>query len=88
LANHKSAIKRIRQTRKRTIRNRFVRSTMRTFIRRVREAVATGDKTVAAGALVDAVRKIDKAASKGVIHRNQASRRVSRLTKLVNGMGA
>ena len=88
MANHKSAIKRIRQTRKRTIRNRFVRSTMRTFIRRVREAVATGDKTVAAGALVDAVRKIDKAASKGVIHRNQASRRVSRLTKLVNGMGA
>jgi len=88
LANHKSAIKRIRQTRKRTIRNRFVRSTMRTFIRRVREAVASGDKAVATGALVDAVRKIDKAASKGVIHRNQASRRVSRLTKLVNGMGA
>lgn len=84
MANHKSAIKRIRQTLKRTLRNRFVRSTMRTYIRKVRDAAALGDKQGAQAALVHAVRKIDKAASKGVIHKNQASRRVSRLTKLVN----
>ncbi|MCB9507108.1 MAG: 30S ribosomal protein S20 [Myxococcales bacterium] len=84
MANHKSAIKRIRQTLKRTLRNRFVRSTMRTYIRKVRDAAALGDKQGAQAALLQAVRKIDKAASKGVIHKNQASRRVSRLTKLVN----
>ena len=86
MANHKSAIKRIRQTAKRTERNRHVRSTMRTFVRKVREAVEAGNKDDAQVALRDAIKKIDKAASKGVIHKNQASRRVSRLTKLVNGL--
>ncbi len=86
MANHKSALKRIRQTVKRTERNRYVRGTMRTYIRRVREAAAAGDKAVAETALRAAIIKIDKAASKGVIHKNQASRRVSRLTMLVNGL--
>ncbi len=87
MANHKSAEKRIRQTSKRTARNRYVRSTMRTSIKKVRLAVESGEKATAAEALVAAVREIDKAASKGVIHPNQASRRVSRLTVLVNSLG-
>lgn len=86
MANHKSALKRIRQTAKRTERNRHVRSTMRTHIKRVRVAVEAGDKDLAQQELLLAIRKIDKAASKGVIHRNQAGRRVSRLTKLVNSL--
>ena len=86
MANHKSAEKRIRQTKKRTERNRYVRSAMRTHIRRVREAVEAKDKDKAQAELVLAVKRIDKAASKGVIHKNQASRRVSRLTRLVNGL--
>jgi small subunit ribosomal protein S20 len=87
VANHKSAIKRIRQNLKRNERNRYVRSTMRTYIRRVREAVAAGDAGKAGEALCLAIKTIDKAASKGVIHKNQASRRISRLQKLVNGAG-
>lgn len=85
MANHKSAIKRIRQNLKRNARNRYVRSTMRTYVRRVREAVEAGDASKASEALTLAIKTIDKAASKGVIHKNQASRRISRLQKLVNG---
>jgi small subunit ribosomal protein S20 len=84
LANHKSAIKRIRQTEKRTDRNKHVRSTLRTFIKRVREAVAAKDQAAASAALALAIPVIDSAATKGVIHTSNASRNVSRLTKLVN----
>lgn len=59
---------------------------MRTHIKRVRTLAAEGDKAAAQEALVKAIVKIDKACSKGVIHKNQASRRVSRLTVLVNGL--
>lgn len=84
MANHKSAIKRIRQTEKKTARNRHERSTLRTFIKRVREAVATKDGAAAQAALAQAIPVIDGAASKGIIHTSNASRNVSRLTKLVN----
>jgi small subunit ribosomal protein S20 len=87
LANHKSALKRIKQTEKRTERNRHVRSTLRTFIKRVREAVAAKDANLAKEALAAAIPVIDGAASKGVIHTSNASRNVSRLTKLVNTLG-
>ena len=86
MANHKSAFKRIKQTAVRTERNRFDRWTMRTYVRAVRYAVATGDKAASQAALHTAIRKIDKAVTKGVIHRKQASRRISRLTLLVNGL--
>ncbi|GAB7027987.1 30S ribosomal protein S20 [Geotalea toluenoxydans] len=84
MANHKSALKRIKQTEKRTERNRHIRSTLRTFIKRVREAVAAKDANLAKEALAAAIPVIDGAASKGVIHSSNASRSVSRLTKLVN----
>jgi small subunit ribosomal protein S20 len=84
LAQHKSALKRIKQNKKRADRNRHVRSTLRTFIKRVREAVAAKDDALAKESLAAAIPVIDTAATKGVIHRNKASRDVSRLTKLVN----
>lgn len=87
MANHKSALKRIRQNEKKTQRNKHVRSTLRTFIKRVREAVEGKDAAVAKDALAAAIPHIDAAASKGVIHRSNASRNVSRLTRLVNTLG-
>jgi small subunit ribosomal protein S20 len=87
LANHKSSLKRIKQTEKRTERNKHVRSTLRTFIKRVREAVAAKDATLAKEALAVAIPVIDSAATKGVIHSSNASRNVSRLNKLVNTLG-
>ncbi len=87
MANHKSALKRIKQNEKKNARNKHVRSTLRTFIKNVREAVATKDTATAQKALEAAIPVIDSAASKGVIHRSNASRNVSRLTKLVNTLG-
>lgn len=87
MANHKSALKRIKQNEKKNLRNKHVRSTLRTFIKRVREAVDVKDIAVAKEALAAAIPVIDAAASKGVIHRSNASRNVSRLTRLVNTLG-
>ncbi|HJV36084.1 30S ribosomal protein S20 [Geomonas sp.] len=84
MANHKSAMKRIKITAKRTERNKHERSTLRTFIKRVREAVASKDQAAAQAALAAAIPVIDGAATKGIIHSSNASRNVSRLTKLVN----
>lgn len=87
MAHHKSAIKRIKQNAKRNARNRHVSSTLKTHIKRVREAVAAKDKDAAATALKAAIPVIDASASKGVIHSSNASRNVSRLTRLVNTLG-
>ena len=87
MAHHKSALKRIKQNKVKNARNKHVRSTLRTFIKRVREAVAGKDQASAKEALAAAVPVIAKAASKGVIHKENASRNVSRLTKLVNTLG-
>ena len=83
MAHHKSAIKRNKQNEKKYERNKHVRSTLRTFIKRVREAAAGNNPTAAKEALDAAIPLIDSAASKGIIHPNNASRNVSRLTKLV-----
>jgi len=87
LAHHKSAIKRIKQNAKKNARNRHVTSTLKTYIKRVREAVEAKDKEAAVVALNAAIPVIDASASKGVIHSANASRNVSRLTKLVNTLG-
>lgn len=84
MAHHKSAIKRIKQNKVRNARNKHVRSTLKTFVKRVREAVEKNDVTAAKEALAAAIPVIDKSATKGVIHKSNASRSVSRLTKLVN----
>jgi small subunit ribosomal protein S20 len=83
MANHKSAIKRNRQTIVRTERNRYWRSTMRTAAKKVRAAIQSGDATAAAELLKVAVKTTGKVASKGVIHKKQAQRRISRLMKAV-----
>ncbi len=87
MAHHKSALKRIRQNEKRRLRNKHVKSTMRSRIRNVREAVASGDAAQSRESLLEAISKLNRAASKGVIPKARASRLTSRLTKLVNGLG-
>lgn len=83
MANIKSQIKRNRTNEKARLRNKAVKSELKTHVRRVREAVAAGDKEAAGSALVTAARKLDKAAGKGVIHENQAANRKSALAKQV-----
>jgi small subunit ribosomal protein S20 len=87
LAHHKSALKRIKQNAKKTERNKHIRTTLRTYIKRIREAVSAKDSALAKESLSAAIPVIDSAASKGVIHRSNASRNISRLTKLVNTLG-
>jgi small subunit ribosomal protein S20 len=88
LANIKSAKKRIKVIAKKTLRNKIIRSRTKTAIKKVMLAAGEGNKTGAAAALQMAVAFIDKAASKGVYHKNNAARKKSRLYKLVNKMGA
>ena len=83
MANIKSQIKRIRTNAKATERNRAYKSELRTLVRKTREAVAAGDKAAATAALQLACKKLDKAVSKGVIHKNQAANRKSKLAKKV-----
>lgn len=86
MANHASAKKRIRQTLKRTARNRHIRSTVRTYVKRVRVAIEQGDFTAAKGAFDLAAKKIDAAVSKGIYHRKTGSRYISRLATQVNAL--
>ena len=86
MANIKSQIKRIRTNEAARLRNKSVKSALKTAIRRVRTAVDAGDKTTAQSELVTASRSLDKAASKGVIHANQAANRKSALAHQVNAL--
>ncbi len=79
MANIKSQIKRIKTNEKARLRNKDVKSALKTAVRRARAAQASGDVEAATVALRDASRKLDKAASKGVIHKNQAANRKSAL---------
>jgi len=81
LANIKSQIKRNKQNEKRRIRNRIVRGKARTAIAKAREAIATQSVEEAKQAVLLAISSLDRAASKGVIHKNNAARRKSRLMK-------
>jgi small subunit ribosomal protein S20 len=83
VANIKSQIKRIRTNEKRRLRNKAVKSELKTYVRRTREAIAAGQKDAAEQSLRVAGRKLDKAVSKGVIHKNQAANRKSSLARQV-----
>ena len=83
MANHESSKKRIKQTLRRTERNKHVRSTVRSFVKSARLAIESGDKAAATSALAEAVRRIDMAVSKGVYHRKTGSRYSSRLSAQV-----
>ena len=83
MANIKSQIKRNKTNAKAQARNKAHRSELKTYVRKVRTAVAAGDAEASTKALREASRKLDKAVSKGVIHKNQAANRKSGLAKLV-----
>jgi small subunit ribosomal protein S20 len=87
LANIKSQIKRNRQNEQARLRNKSVRSALKTYARRVRESVAAGDREAAEAALRRATRAYDKAASKGVIHKNNAANHKASLTRTVSREG-
>lgn len=86
LANIKSAKKRIVVAETRAARNKAIRSKVKTFVKKVEAAITAGDKAAAQAALLAATSEIDKATSKGVYHKNTASRKVSRLSKAVSAM--
>jgi small subunit ribosomal protein S20 len=88
VANIKSQIKRNRQNEKRRLRNKSVKSALKTSVRKFNEAAATGDVEQATALLRDAARKLDKAASKGVIHKNQAANRKSAIAKRLSLLSA
>ena len=84
MANIKSAKKRILVTETKTARNKAIESRVKTYVKKVETAVAENNKEAASAALLEAISEINKAASKGVYHKNTAARKVSRLTKAVN----
>ncbi len=86
MANIKSAKKRILVIETKTLRNKMIKSKIKTLIKKVDAAVAAGDKALAAEALKNAVIALDKAGAKGVFHKNTIARKVSQLTKAVNAM--
>ena len=86
MANIKSAKKRILVAEKRAARNKAIRSKVKTSIKKVEAAIAANDKETAKSALVLATSEISKATSKGVYHKNNSSRKISRLSQAVNKM--
>ncbi|MCC8052068.1 MAG: 30S ribosomal protein S20 [Clostridiales bacterium] len=86
MANIKSAKKRILVSQKRHDKNKAIKSSVKTAMKKVEAAVAANDKAAAEAALLAATSTIDKAATKGVYHKNNAARKVSRLAKAVSAM--
>ena len=86
MANHKSSVKRIRQTIKKTERNRFYRTRLKNIVKDVRSAIEAGNKEEAAAALKVANQQIHKFVSKGVLKKETAARKVSRLHTAVNAI--
>ena len=86
MANHKSALKRIRQSERRRKRNQHIRTQMRTMVKHCREALESGDQTKATDAFKVAERQIRRAATKAVIPKQRADRSISRLAKRLNAV--
>ena len=87
MANSRSALKRVRKTRRETLRNQAVKSRVKTFRKKVLAAVEEGDSKAARSALNEFASAADKAGRKNVIHKNAANRQKSALTKRVSAMG-
>lgn len=88
MAIHKSAIKRQKQSEKQQLINTSARSMLKTLTKKVEQAVKTKNADVAKAAMVLAMKAYDKAASKGILHKNTASRKIARLSIKVNKIGA
>lgn len=86
MPHHKSAEKRLRQTETRTAINRSRMSRVRTFVKKVETAIATGDKTAAQGAFREAQPELHRATTKGVMHKNTVARKLSRLAARINAL--
>jgi small subunit ribosomal protein S20 len=86
MAHHKSAKKRIRQTERRTAVNKARTSRVRSFVKKVEEALASGDKEAARAALVAAQPELQRGIVKGVVHRNTVARRLSRLSARIKAL--
>ena len=88
MANHVSALKRVRQTRTRTLRNRANASRLRTALKKLRVAIEAGDTGAAQELFLPTISRIDKAIQKGVLHHNAADRYKSHLTVAFNALAA
>ena len=86
MAHHKSAKKRIRQTERRTAVNRARMSRVRTFVKKVEDAIAAGDKDAAKAAFIAAQPEMQRGAGKGLLHRNTVSRKLSRLSARIKAL--
>ncbi len=86
LPNIKSAKKRVIVTESKTLQNKMVKTALKTAMKKYENAVASGDKEAAAKAYVTAVKKLDTAAAKGIVHKNKAARKKSQYTLLLNRM--
>ncbi|TAN57949.1 MAG: 30S ribosomal protein S20 [Rhodospirillales bacterium] len=87
MANHKSAKKRIRQTARRTEVNTARKSRIRSFVKKVEAAIGTGDKAAAQAAFKEAQPEMARGVTKGVLHKNTVSRKISRLAKGIKSLG-
>lgn len=88
MAHHKSAKKRIRQTERRTAVNRMRVSRIRTFLKKVENAIAAGDQAAAQAAFKDAEPAMASGVSQGVVHKNTLARKISRLSNAIKKLGA
>ena len=88
MANHKSALKKIKQDEVRRMRNKAYKTRLKNVVKAVETAISESNKEAAQTALQEAISTLDRTASKGVIHKNKASRKKSRLTKRVNAIAA
>lgn len=88
MATHKSAIKRIRQNEKNNLRNVHIKSLVKSRVRKLNEAIQAKDVETAKTALTEVVREVNRARSMGVLHKNSAARKISRLTREFNTLGA
>ena len=86
MANIKSAKKRIKVIETKTLRNKMIKSKIKTYIKSLDAAIASGDKALATEKLNATIAEISKATSKGIFHKNNAARKISNLTKAVNKM--
>ncbi len=87
MANIKSALKRIRSSERKRVRNKPIRTALKTYVRSAQAQISANDEDAAASAVVHAISALDKAANKGIIHRNQAARRKARIMARFNKIG-
>ena len=86
MPNIKSAKKRVKVTATKTLKNQMAKSSLKTTIRKYKEAIAAGNKELAADAYKAAVKKVDQSVAKGLLHKNTAARKKSQFTRMLNGL--